>query len=259
MGCDIHLYVERNTGAKSRYGAVTWEHVPGCSWAEDPEYIEECQQRAKERGQEETYFTDDKKSKLPCFDPGRNYFLFAVLAGVRRGENGPVPILITKLVQNNEMPKSWSEMSVRGLPPSEDEDAGEMSDFVKARAYEYGQDGHSHSWLTLRELQEYPWDMAANQSGVVSVAEYIQYKEHGKPDGWCGSITGGAVLHVTNAEMDAYIAAGCPKDGKDRYTQLTWGVTPRTYCRDFVEKILPRLAAVDPNPDNVRICFFFDN
>lgn len=52
----------------------------------------------------------------------RNYRFFAALAGVR-GE-GPEP---------------------RGLPP-------DVSDYVLYESDEYGQDGHSHSWMTAREF-----------------------------------------------------------------------------------------------------------
>ncbi len=64
---------------------------------------------------------------------GRNYALFTILAGVRTREPF-MPISPRKGVSNDAsyLFKSWIE--------------------------EYGPDGHSASWLTLKELQDFNWD-----------------------------------------------------------------------------------------------------
>lgn len=62
----------------------------------------------------------------------RNYVFYAVLAGVRNYWN------ITPI------------SAPKGLP----EDVGMMS---KGQAEDDGPDGHTHSWLTYKELSDYDW------------------------------------------------------------------------------------------------------
>jgi hypothetical protein len=191
MGCDIHIWAERNTGKQNEYGEPVWEHVPSARWYQSAQYVEEQRRRAGPNF-DPTGF-GGTASPLPCFDPGRNYTLFSVLANVRN-DGSRLPILIDKMHREGTQPEvktdrygyaSFDHVSVRGVP-------GDASDFFKARVYDFGGDGHSHSWLTLRELQEYSrWD-------------------------------------------------DCE-------------------CSHFVEYIMPALAKLAPNPDNVRIVFFFDN
>lgn len=75
---------------------------------------------------------------------GRNYVLFAALADVRN-RGGIEPIHLP-----------------RGLP-------ADVSDAHAERATEYGIDGHSHSWHTLRHLLDYDWDVA--NGGAHTVGE----------------------------------------------------------------------------------------
>src|SRR4051794_19620445 len=60
----------------------------------------------------------------------RNYALFAILAGVRRMTNGGFEPIVPP----------------RGLPP----DMGGPGE-------DSGSCDHNHTWLTLRELLEFPW------------------------------------------------------------------------------------------------------
>lgn len=79
----------------------------------------------------------------------RNYNLFAILADVRNGTgfagkptgNGFTPIAKPK-----------------GLPL-------DVSPQVKAIATHWGCDGHSHSWLTLAELQAFDWNQTTLSYG----------------------------------------------------------------------------------------------
>ena len=62
----------------------------------------------------------------------RNYFLFGILAGVRSYCEEPIS-------------------EPKGLPD-------DVSDIIKELSNNYGVDGHSHSWLTLKEILDYDWD-----------------------------------------------------------------------------------------------------
>jgi hypothetical protein len=72
---------------------------------------------------------------------GRNYYLFAFLANVRNHYIYVDPI-----------------SKPRGLPDDVTADVKQLSD-------SYGEDGHSHSWLTLAELIEFDYSRKVNSDG----------------------------------------------------------------------------------------------
>ena len=96
---------------------------------------------------------------------GRNYELFGILAGVRN--------------RNNDMIDD-----PRGLPE-------DVSEVTKKESDRWDGDGHSHSWLTLRELKEdqglHP---VVKRSGFISpeAAELLDAGEE-TPDTWCQMTT----------------------------------------------------------------------
>src|SRR5262245_50799778 len=82
----------------------------------------------------------------------RNYDLFAMLAGVRNYDDAIIPLSLP-----------------RGLP-------ADASSEVQAISDEYGRDGHSHSWHSLRHLLEYPqWDKTYSGEGLVSGSWYASH------------------------------------------------------------------------------------
>lgn len=96
---------------------------------------------------------------------GRNYELFGILAGVRD--------------RNNDMIDD-----PRGLPE-------DVSEVTKKESDRWDGDGHSHSWLTLRELKEYQGlHPVVKRSGFISpeAAELLDAGEE-TPDTWCQMTT----------------------------------------------------------------------
>ena len=123
MGCDIHLAVEVRRDGK-------WERALPTGGARDPSFVE----LAVEKG--DGWYA--KRSAVEFYH-NRNYYVFAVLADVRNYEDfRPIS-------------------QPRGLPE-------DVSDAVRHLANDTDDDGdiwlgdHSFSWLTLTELQAYPWD-----------------------------------------------------------------------------------------------------
>jgi hypothetical protein len=94
--------------------------------------------------------------------------------------------------------------------------------------------------------------------GWVAPQEYIVFREKGKPSAWCGAVSGRLVRHITNEQMDAYVAAGMPADGLSRYTQVSWSESYATSCGSFIDVTLPALAKFG-RPEDVRMVFWFDN
>jgi hypothetical protein len=92
---------------------------------------------------------------------GRNYELFGILAGVRDHSNDSID-------------------DPRGLPE-------DVSEVTKKESDRWDGDGHSHSWLTLKELKEYQGlHPVVKREGFISPedAELLDAGEE-TPDVWC--------------------------------------------------------------------------
>lgn len=112
MGCDIHLFTERQ---KNINNEQKWVNVD--NWKLNPYYEEN-----DEDGESKYYLNSAYKD--------RSYALFSILANVRNDSNN----------------KPISEP--KGLPE-------DISEVVKAESDKWGCDGHSHSFLTMKELYDY--------------------------------------------------------------------------------------------------------
>lgn len=174
---------------------------------------------------------------------GRNYSLFAILADVRNGYG----------VAGVDTGEGYIPISQpRGLPFG-------TSDEVRGEAQDWGYDGHSHSWLTLRELQEYDWQRVTKRVGWVNDKEYAHFREHGRPREWSGGVSGRSVMHLTNEMMDALLDGHIIKrDDLYYYTLVEWEETYRESVKHALDEIMPKLVKLG-DPDDVRIVFWFDN
>lgn len=286
MGCDIHLYVEKKNGETN-----TWEPVKGANsqianfreWAEnfresgDLEKAAMYEEKAKkiENFQaltealvklEETYPEDERKgdpdleeeyqaelrsvhnyegptSPINFLYSGRNYDVFSILADVRNGY-GFAGVKTGEGFNPISNPK--------GLP-------NDVSELVYDASDAWGVDGHSHSYLTLRELLDYDWNQVTKHVGYVGKEEYKIFKENGKPDTWSGGIWGSDVKYISNQEMDE-ILNGSASDTPNTYTQVSWDEPYYVSADNFYTKSIPMLKELsDGKPNDIRIVFWFDN
>ena len=175
---------------------------------------------------------------------GRNYDLFAILANVRNG-HGFAGCVTGEGFNIISEPK--------GLPK-------DASKEIKKIAKEWGEDGHSHSWLTVKELEGFDWDQVTVHQGVVGPEEYAQYKEEGMPESWSGGCGGANVVSLSNQEMDKLLTGERKKEKDKHYiTTIKWEESYRNAAGHFLFKeALPALKRLG-DPENVRIVFWFDN
>lgn len=164
----------------------------------------------------------------------RNYRLFAVLANVRNGF-GFAGVPTGSVVQPISKP--------RGLPDDVVDD-GDFGD-------------HDFSWVTLRELQEYPWNEAHRSRGVVSWHQYEKWDKQSCPANHSGGIMGIGIITVSGPEAENIIARGHHNPDK-LYVEVTWQDTIETNCNAFIDKVIPWLATLGA-PDDVRLMFGFDS
>lgn len=174
---------------------------------------------------------------------GRNYDLFAMLADVRNGYgfagvdtgNGFIPISLPK-----------------GLPD-------DVSDNIKNVSDSWGCDGHSHSWLTLKELIDYDWNQTTKHRGVVSKESYYRYIHTGKPDYCCGGISGQSIKIVSNEHMKGILDGSIIADSNmSYYTTVEWTDQYKISAGIFLNTVIPKLQSLG-TPEDVRIVFWFDN
>ena len=181
----------------------------------------------------------DKKVEQELYD-GRNYSLFAILADVRNGYGFAG-------CKTGEGFKPIS--SPRGLPV-------DMSQEVGNRAEMWGLDGHSHSWLTVEELDSYDWNQKTQKCGWVGAEDFKEWKENGIPSSWCGGVSGPDIKRLSNEIMNQAIISGA--DTKGMYTEVEWEMVYRDCVDVFLSDTMPKLRAFG-DPDKVRIVFWFDN
>lgn len=174
---------------------------------------------------------------------GRNYDLFAILANVRNGRG-----FAGSDTGNGFMPIS----PLKGLP-------ADVSGEIKKSSDSWDCDGHSHSWVTLKELIDYNWSQKTFKRGVVNENEYKTFKLNGEPDGWCSSCSGPNIVMINNDEMESFIKNPETKEtGKEYYTRIIWGTTYYDAAGSFYKNTIPALKSLG-NPEDVRLVFWFDN
>lgn len=227
MGCDIHCYAEEKSTIK---GIEKWRFASHLKMNHyyDPENPE-----------------GEKKYELVDIYDGRNYSLFAILAGVRNGSGFAG-------CDTGDPVKPISEP--KGLP-------SDVSDILKKESDSWDSDGHSHSYFTLKELKDFDWSQKIRHRGFVNPEEYKSFMENGKPSGWCGGVSGTKVIHIPPQEMQQRIKKNHFPPGDSFYCQIEWEETfgEATSFDDCIKKLESLAWWNEDRYDKVRIVFWFDN
>lgn len=225
MGCDIHSFAE----VKDNNGK--WNVVKEEVFT-NPHYRKEDPQEGW-----------NKPYQVELYS-GRNYDLFAILANVRNGYGFAG-------VNTGEGFKPISEP--KGLPD-------DISKTVKESAERWDEDGHSHSWFTVKELKEYDWHQLTMKRGVISLDQYKIFKDTGGyPEMWSGGISGQEIITISEEDADKILDESVQKDPDlIYYVSYRWGIRYIESCKHFVEIVIPELEALG-NQEDVRIVFWFDN
>lgn len=271
MGCDIHLWAEYYSTRKKEWKLAVapsqrCEYCKGKRQTTNP----------KTKKRHSCFWCRGRGRYSPRFYDGRCYDDFAILADVRNGHG----------FAGIKTGEGFNPISApRGLPSN-------ATDYVKARAQEMGEDGHSHSYLTLKDLLDYDWEQHTGHEGIVSAHVYYDWWKNknrkGPPATWCGDITGPSVIKVSMAEMEKKFENGdikpipLPKDGRalfdlehgitqtenkenkgSYFTLIRWEETYKASAHNLWHHTIPMLRkfakAKNLKPEHLRIVFFFDN
>lgn len=186
----------------------------------------------------------EHRPDAPQYDR-RNYNVFAILADVRNGY-GFAGVVTGKGFNVIAQP--------RGIP-------GDISPKVAKANDDWSGDGHSHSFLILKELLDFNWEQTTQHQGVVSAKEYEYAKATGKPQSWAGGVWGPRIQHVSNEEMDVIIANN--EATEEHYTVFLWEESYKDSADDFYFEFLVALkdfaATKELLSEDIRIVFWFDN
>lgn len=265
MGCDIHFNVEKKTET---------------GWVKMPNPLRKCwgcegtgkNENAKEPFEVHDYRWDEElgdevaynKQTLPAgtcswcrgtgkkteeFYHGRNYHLFAILAGVRDyGDTKPI-------------------VPPRGVPD-------DMSEEVAKDFNGWGGDAHSPTWYFLDELLKHDWDQNSGISaGIVTLEQFQKYlKTKEPPDSYCQGIGGPGIVVVDAAWLAEQLlheklAGKEPGSSLNKdlsyHVRLTWGETYKEMAGEHFLKVISELKDIADKEKlpytHVRITMWFDN
>ena len=197
-----------------------------------------------------------------ALDVGRNYGLFAALAGVRREQD------------------NWPKLSEpRGLPL--DCDPESLEENFDEGPNKLGHAQHSHSWFLLSEIRNWNWDQKVSYNTLIplrasDVGSALHCREpyevwcktspH-KPDGGEKRITRstpniGTViieqfqapqyLAMTEAQRELF-APGCHR----AWVSVSWSESIKEFCREFLVLVVHSFQYADGH--DYRVLFGFDN
>ena len=181
------------------------KRVGGSQWCNVPWTCEDHRKWPMEQ-------PDQDAVEMPDSLDGRNYNLFAILADVRQ--------------------KTWGERlepiaQPRGIPrdsPLYSEEYADIEPWIG---------DHSFSYVTLKELQDYPWQDPYRYTAWVSKEQAEQFALDGKqPKSWAGGMSNGV--------------------------QISWISTIEKAVREWNKDVLPVLAKLG-DPEDVRLVFGFDS
>lgn len=237
MGCDIHPYWEVRKASDEPWVSL-FPRAKNKYW--DAEEAKEAEEKGEKYWEPKFCVPQAGFGSDEEFYIGRNYHLFATLAGVRDyGNTTPIA-------------------EPRGIPD-------DVSPEIAVAATSYGGDGHSHSYLTVKEIEDFDWGSKCTKTGIVSEEVYKEWKAGGEPYPNCQGVGGGGIEHVSRETMDKIISGEKTRNpDKTYYTSIEWEESHDSSADYFLDviKAIKEKAKDDfnvTNPADIRMVFFFDN
>jgi len=170
----------------------------------------------------------------------RNYGLFSILADVRNGVGFAGHSTGNKLNPID---------APRGIPD-------DVSKELIPEIQEWGDEGHSHSWLNLDEVLLYDYNnQIAETVGIVNKEQYRVYLEKGKPDSYSSGASEKSVSVISAEEMEEIVKDNRENE-RDYYIRVAW---KETYSEIIGFKFLKKMEKYCKKYSNARIVFWFDN
>lgn len=276
MGCDIHLYVETR---KNEHTPWEWlKSLPAreCGWCSGKGHYEG-------RPNDACYNCKGSGVNTKPFHE-RSYNTFAILANVRNG-SGFAGVKtgdgFNFISEPRGLPKDLSvglrkaaaiaEVDEDGQPVScrEVDDSYDDENYEGTGTYRPWLGDHSYTHMTLDEVMAFDWEQGTKECGLVTAAVYADWVEKGRkgrPESWCGGVSGPGVTIVSNKEMDQLIAEGKVSTSLTKvstigthYTSIEWGMGYRDAVSHDWWSFLESLMSLGIEPSNIRLVMGFDS
>lgn len=206
MGCDIHMYVEYKKDLPIGESREREEKwVYGDYFMPNPYY---------------RIWPTEPEFKRIELKGSRNYSLFSTLAGVRDYSGDIKPVSDPKGIPDDCCPQ------------------------IKEANEDWKGDGHTHSWLTLKEIKEYQnGSPTLPLTGIISPSQILDFNKGIMPQSWC---------------------QGTNQEGWERrnWTEKNETLLPLIAAMERRAKELMQSEWNNYNPENddkIRIVFWFDN
>jgi len=256
MGCDIHFYVEKKQDGR-------W--VSADEWEPSPDYVPGEGDREREIRYSRRFYS------------GRNYGLFAILAGVRNywGIN---PIAEPRGVPDDVSDETLGEYATE----CDEQQATKWISKGYSKRLRNGQvscpDWHSASWFTLEELLAFDWTQTVTCKTRVNGPQYEEWqsfleyadepgpKQEYSPISLAG-LERGELKDVSREELDRLVKAAMSDRAtcqdeleklKDTYAEVEWQEPYHQFASKFWSNTIPRMLRLG-GPKDVRCVFWFDN
>jgi hypothetical protein len=213
MGCDIHMYVERKVGG-------VWQQVSEEEGVRHPYWQESMNEESK------------KHFERKCWDPGRNYALFGLLAGIRSTIFSPF-------------------IMPRGIPE-------DLSEGVAAIWKEWDGDGHTPSFLTLPELLSFQ-DTIEDVPCFLDISQFKILKKTGKVPENYHYAPPPKIVPVSNEKMERIMNLAAFLDEREYWTKVEHKEPVKEISKAFFVDIIEAMKKLSENPEEVRCVFWFDN
>lgn len=126
----------------------------------------------------------------------------------------------------------------RGLPT-------DISRELRTAIRQWGEDAHSHSFFTLKELLDFDWDKPIQEGGYIDNYQWnIFYKS----------------MKTDHPDYDLRFphAQSIAESMRKSFTWHKWEIPAKACADDFYNITIPKLKELG-KPEDVRIVFFFDN
>ena len=207
------------------------------------------------------YTPTDTYTDVGEIEDGRNYRVFAMLAGVRNG-TGFAGVYTHDAIEPISEPRGLpDDLGIKGTDYSQyDDESIEKPKAVDIPYSEYEFGEHSFSHVTLKEILDWPgWDKGLHRGGIVDRSEWERMEKAGevKPREWCGDTWGNGVKIVSPTD-----ARNRP-DGDFTHVRVRWEEKFSDTCPTFYKWVQYLEAKYDylleRDPGAVRLVFGFDS
>jgi hypothetical protein len=139
---------------------------------------------------------------------------------------------------------------------------------------------HSHSWLHVKDFNDFDWTQKTWKRGCITLKEYQRVKPHGtKPNDWSGNVSGPKIVIVDEDEADRIlngetvnvtsrdffstqsesIEVSLGKEDLEIYVDYEWEVEYWDWFLYKFNSVIKPMQELAQKYEDVRYVFGFDN